>query len=237
MVPDNLWNATQPYAANALSALPESRTLAQVMTPWTVQSGYPVLRVSLRNADAVITQQRFLLNPEQSSNNAWDVPITYTTSHEPNFSNTTPSLWLLASQNEAVIENVLHGGTGWIILNIQATGSARSISDYCKRQLLSYQGFYRVNYEDQLWLEIEDGLKSENFDGIDVISRTLIVDDVFNLARASQLPYTTALDIISYLEEETEYYPWHAAFTSFNFLRRRIGQNEVLEPLLSVLFL
>lgn len=97
-----------------------------------------------------------------------------------------------------------------------------------------YAAFYRVNYETQLWQELEQGLKSENFDGIDVISRTLIVDDVFNLARASQLPYTTTLDIVSYLVQETEYYPWHAAFTNFNFLRRRIGQDEILEPFLSV---
>lgn len=85
-----------------------------------------------------------------------------------------------------------------------------------------------------MWLEIEKGLKSENFDGIDVVSRTLIVDDVFNLARARQLSYTTAFDILSYLESETEYYPWHAAFTNFNFLRRRIGQDEILEPFLKV---
>lgn len=94
--------------------------------------------------------------------------------------------------------------------------------------------FYRVNYEDQLWLEVEKGLESENFDGIDVISRTLIVDDVFNLARARQLSYNTAFDVLSYLEREVEYYPWHAAFTNFNFLRRRIGQDAVLEPFLTV---
>lgn len=91
-----------------------------------------------------------------------------------------------------------------------------------------------MNYEEQLWLELERGLKSADFDGIDVVSRTLIVDDVFNLARASQLPYTTALDVVSYLAKETEYYPWHAAFTNFNFLRRRIGQDEILEPFLKV---
>lgn len=73
-------------------------------------------------------QQRFLINPEESSNNTWDVPISYTTSHGPNFANTTPSLWLLSSQNETVIENVLHGGTGWILLNIQATGKVLSIA-------------------------------------------------------------------------------------------------------------
>lgn len=164
----------------------------------------------------LVHQQRFLINPDESSNNTWDVPITYTTSHGPNFENTSPSLWLLSSQNETVIENILHGGTGWVILNLQATA------------------FYRVNYEEQLWLELERGLKSSNFDGIDVISRTLIVDDVFNLARASQLPYSTALDIVSYLNQETEYYPWHAAFTNFNFLRRRIGQDEILEPFITV---
>lgn len=60
------------------------------------------------------------------------------------------------------------------------------------------------------------------------------MDDVFNLARAGEISYIRALDIVSYLENETEYYPWYSAFTAFTFLRRRIGQDDVLEPLLKV---
>lgn len=97
-----------------------------------------------------------------------------------------------------------------------------------------FAGFYRVNYDQTLWSAIESALKGDNFGNISVINRALIVDDVFTFARASQIEYSRALDIISYLENEIEYYPWHAAFTSFSFLRRRIGQDETLEPHLRV---
>lgn len=56
MVPQDLWNAVEEFAADALANLPETRTLTEIMDPWTLQSGYPVLRVTLRGADAVITQ-------------------------------------------------------------------------------------------------------------------------------------------------------------------------------------
>lgn len=57
-MPQDLWDAVEEFATDALSALPETRTLTQIMNPWIVQSGYPVLNVSIRGADAVITQVR-----------------------------------------------------------------------------------------------------------------------------------------------------------------------------------
>lgn len=68
-------------------------------------------------------QKRFLLNASETSDLKWDVPITFTTSHEINFNNTATDLWLLASENETRIANVLHGGTGWIALNKQGIGN------------------------------------------------------------------------------------------------------------------
>lgn len=63
----------------------------------------------------------------------------------------------------------------------------------------------------------------------------MILDDVFNFARASYMNYFRALDIASYLVNEEGYYPWHVAFNAFTFLRRRIGQDETLEPFLRVI--
>lgn len=53
VVPQDLFNAFDEFASGAL---PPSRTLSQILGPWTEQSGYPVLRVVLRDNDAVITQ-------------------------------------------------------------------------------------------------------------------------------------------------------------------------------------
>lgn len=93
-----------------------------------------------------------------------------------------------------------------------------------------------MNYDDTLWSALEEGLKSDNFDGIDVLNRAQVVDDALNLARAGQLSYSTALDVISYLENETEYYPWYSALTALSVLNRRIASNEALSDYFKVIF-
>lgn len=97
-------------------------------------------------------------------------------------------------------------------------------------------GYYRVNYDDVLWAEIEEALKSEDFGGIHVLNRAQIVDDVLNLARARIVTYTRALDVISYLEHEEEYYPWYSALTALSYVKRRIGNDATLKELFDVRF-
>lgn len=58
VVPQDLWDAMEEFATDALTSLPEARNISQILNPWTLQSGYPVLNVVLRGADAVITQVR-----------------------------------------------------------------------------------------------------------------------------------------------------------------------------------
>lgn len=58
-----------------------------------------------------------------------------------------------------------------------------------------------------------------------------IVDDVFQFARAGLMTYNRAFNILSFLENETEYAPWVAAITGFNWLRNRLAGSEYLPRL------
>lgn len=209
--PTKLFDALSPFASD----LPDGRTFHEVMTTWTEQPGYPVINVVLNGNDAVITQQRFYLNTSYTSDSKWDIPLTYTISHDPNFVNLT-TIWFPANAENITIENILHGGSGWVVFN------------------LGEIGYYRVNYDDALWTEIQNALHSDEFGGIATINRAQIVDDVFNLARAGLVSYSTALNVVSYLEHETEYYPWYSALTALSYLNRRIGKDETLGPLFEV---
>lgn len=108
-------------------------------------------------------------------------------------------------------------------------------------------GYYRVNYEPDMWTSILTALKAANHSGIHVSNRaqvrkTLlsydrrnsfnvrlfsrrakIVDDVLNLARADYVDYTLALQTVQYLEQERHYLPWLAAFNNLAYVYRRIG--------------
>ncbi|CAH2070916.1 unnamed protein product, partial [Iphiclides podalirius] len=52
---------------------------------------------------------------------------------------------------------------------------------------------------------------------------TQIVNDVFQFARSGLMTYTRAFNILSFLENETEYAPWMAAITGFSWIRNRFA--------------
>ncbi|XP_053679539.1 membrane alanyl aminopeptidase-like [Anopheles nili] len=175
------------------------------MEPWTVQSGYPLVTVTSHESGFTLTQKRFLVNePSHSDETRWPLPVTYATK-SADFVNTKPTFYTGASfdipmQDAANVQ--------YFILNNQQVG------------------YYRVNYDAPLWNKISKALKSEGFGGIHVLNRAQIVDDLFNLARGDIVPYGTALDILEYLKEETEYAPWLAAVNGLTTLSRRIHADD-----------
>ncbi|KRT82230.1 Peptidase, partial [Oryctes borbonicus] len=200
--PDQLYEALNNFAPDTL---PED--LNVIMESWTENAGYPVVTVSRNESVITLKQERFLLNSAATSNFKYYVPITYTTQENSNFGNTTVTRWLLPTADLNI--ELEEESTGWIIVNLLETG------------------YYRVNYDDELWDALKEALLSDNFGDIPVINRAQIVDDILNLARADKINYTRALDVTTFLENEQSYYPWYAAFNAFAFLRRRIGTSDI----------
>jgi aminopeptidase N len=95
------------------------------------------------------------------------------------------------------------------------------------------QGYYRVTYDDTLWDKISTVLDSKNFNDIDEISRSQIVDDLLNLARAGTKTYTNVLNTLKFLKRDDSYYTWYAAFNGFSYLLKRTS-DETLTKLLTV---
>lgn len=96
------------------------------------------------------------------------------------------------------------------------------------KQMRVLSGFYRVDYDSTLWESIKTQLQ-ENHLKIDVLNRAQIISDSYNFARSGlesgygDWSYADTLDILSYLEDEDEYYPWYAAIVGNNQLLTRIG--------------
>ena len=57
-----------------------------------------------------------------------------------------------------------------------------------------------------------------SFKAIRPIDRSSLLDDVFNLASATQLNYSTALSITRYMSSENHYFPWHTARVGLNYI-------------------
>ncbi|XP_073817389.1 membrane alanyl aminopeptidase [Musca autumnalis] len=200
-VPSDLFTVWKKYIPNNFQTYADG-----LFQSFTEQVGYPVITFNLTTpTNLVISQKRFLLKEGDGAdpNLVYTVPITYTTSVEKDFEATTPKLFITPSTGPVTVQ--FPSNVSWIVGNVQETG------------------YYRVNYDVKSWHGIHHALLSNNWGGIHELNRAQVVDDLFNLARASVIDYDLALDVLAYLKTETNYLPWTAAFNGYNYLVIRLG--------------
>ncbi|XP_042901838.1 aminopeptidase N [Parasteatoda tepidariorum] len=177
-----------------------------VMDSWTLQTGYPVVKVTrdYTAGTATVQQTRFLLESSEKDSSRWEIPFTYTDGANPDW-NPITKLWLHKTNGSI---KGLPGADHWVVGNIQEVG------------------YYRVNYDDHNWkLLIKQFL--ENHEVIHPVNRAQIIDDSLDLARAGHIDYHLALNMTLYLKEEDDYLPWKAALYGFSFIDSMISRSAV----------
>lgn len=207
-VQDDLWQ----FLSDASSGDGVDIDVKAVMDTWTLQTGYPVIKVErdYSKQSAKLTQKRFFLSKKEHNDSSygtetWHIPITYTSSVERNFTSTSPKTWFYKS-NESIMLDASHGvptSNDWMIFNVRGTA------------------YHRTNYDNANWKLLNQQL-SANHETIDVTNRALLIDDALDLARAGELDYETALNMTLYLEKEFEYVPWDVALSNFAFIDRML---------------
>lgn len=177
------------------------------MDTWTLQTGFPVVKVSLENNLITLEQERFVYSntskyilDQEDKDPLWWIPVSFTTYEEMNFNETQPSKWIPRTKKYQFEDGSL-GQSRWYIFNIQQTG------------------YYRVNYELKNWVAITSHLTNiQHFKKIASTNRAQLIDDSMNLARGGYLPYEIALNLTTYLQLEDDYVPWKAAMSTFGFI-------------------
>ncbi|XP_063230541.1 uncharacterized protein LOC134535398 [Bacillus rossius redtenbacheri] len=174
-----------------------------IMHTWTLQAGYPLLTVTRDyvSGQVTVSQERFLLQPGNGSdagNSSWWVPLTYTSGSELDFQSTAPRAWLPAG-GDSISLALSVAPSDWLLLNVQQTG------------------FYRVNYDERNWR-----LLAAQLGRVPPVSRAQLLDDSLALARAGRLGYPAALELLRFLEQETDYVPWNSALNGLAFLEKRM---------------
>lgn len=181
--------------------------IKHIMGTWTKQKGFPVVNVTkVTETEYHLTQNRFFSNPDNANeadsvseyNYRWHIPITYQTDKN---SNSTLE-WFKNEDTELKI--TLDFAPKWIKFN--------------KDQV----GYYRVNYEPDMWTTLINLLKDET-ETLSIANRGHLINDAFSLAEATILPYETALNLTSYLTKETQYVPWSVASTNLLNLKNRLS--------------
>lgn len=210
-VQDELWtfltNVTNPSKLDGF-------TIKQIMDTWTLQEGYPVLLVTrhYQNQSLTLKQKRFVFDPNSSNQTSayinpfkplefqWYIPYDYMID-----SKLSTFHWL--APNETIYLENIRTSNDWILFNVNQFG------------------FYRVNYDNQNWHLIMQGLKI-NSSQFPTVSRAQLIDDSFNLARSGDIDIDIPMSLSTYLCHELNYIPFSSFSTNIQYPTIMFGQNE-----------
>ncbi|KAH0560346.1 hypothetical protein KQX54_003721 [Cotesia glomerata] len=185
VVTNDLWRAFQEVYDERFGDKPLD--IKETMDPWIEQTGTPVVNVSRNYETGEITLiQKNSRN--ENPKNKWRIPINFATKSNPDFSRTTPTMWMEVDQQVTTIPDVKTDD--WIIVNIQQ------------------RGFYQVNYDKENWKLIADYLNSKDYTKIHAVNRAQLFDDIFRLYSTDKSYLEILVNITSYLHQETDYLPW-----------------------------
>uniref|UniRef100_A0A8C1F0K0 Aminopeptidase n=1 Tax=Cyprinus carpio carpio TaxID=630221 RepID=A0A8C1F0K0_CYPCA len=169
----------------------------EIMNRWILQMGFPVVTIDTRTGN--VSQKHFLLEPEAVVDRKSE--FKYVVKHH---------------HCDITFENPSYKSNGcvkphkneWVLANLHVSG------------------YFRVNYDLGNWERLLSQLES-NHQVIPVVNRAQILDDAFNLARASIINITLALRTTKYLLHEREYIPWEAALRNLNYFFQLFDRSEV----------
>lgn len=66
-----------------------------------------------------------------------------------------------------------------------------------------------------------------NSSSIHTVNRAQLLDDAYNLARATLLDYKLAFNLTVYLKEDNEYLPWEAFLDAFMYIGNMLAKTPV----------
>lgn len=205
--PNYLFNEFQKIIDQDNIALPSS--FKNIFETWSNNAGYPVLTLKRVNNELTISQNRFLLKEDGMQYPKMYVPINVITEANIDRANTKPTHWLEPLKDVNFQRDDI-GDDKWMLLNYNVSG------------------YYRVMYELSNWKLLASILRTSAFDDIkiSVLNRAQLIDDAVNFGKANQLSFDVALDLLSYLERETDYVPWAAASNALPYFDLNLRGNK-----------
>lgn len=180
--------------------LPPTVSVHDILNTWTLQSGFPLIRVARvdtvtpATSTITITQEPFLNDTSNPlGKQRWYVPITIetpTTSYTPG----DQVQWLLPTDPNKVLAATINP-TEYIILNPQQTS------------------YYRVMYDSNTSNLILSQLETDH-EKFDLKTRSALIDDNLNLGFNGYQSIEVGLSFTKYLKNEKTLVPWATFVTN-----------------------
>ncbi|CAL8126798.1 unnamed protein product [Orchesella dallaii] len=206
------WNLFEVIERHAFThgVYPTVASITEIMESWTLQPGYPVIRVDfISNQMIALSQERFFDQPLEAKIIPlfWYIPITTLTDKTKvsYLEKRLPTTWL--SKMEPTTVMFIEEEFDWIIINSDASV------------------FARVLYDDALIKRIQKYLNVSP-QIFSALSRAQIIEDSFELAWAGYSRIETALDFTKYSGNENEPIVWSAALNGLGKIYNMLVDDE-----------
>ncbi|XP_070493424.1 aminopeptidase N-like [Chironomus tepperi] len=207
-------NPTKLFTALQSSLGDENQfNLTTALSSWTTQAGYPILHVERSGNKLKFSQQRY----PAGNGEIYAIPLTFATKSNAKFDVKTAGYWIKTKEEEVDVNVFGINGTDWIIFNNQQVG------------------YYRIDYSDDLWHAIADGLR-HNVKTIDLINRRILQEELnIGMTVSKSISASTMLEILSTLENERSNLVWNDANVNIQFLNRTLMNTVVYENYMELL--
>ncbi|BET03125.1 Aminopeptidase [Nesidiocoris tenuis] len=185
---------------------PSKKPVRAVMSSWTKQMGFPVIRVTASEQDGdsrilTVTQEKFVADNSESDNWLWMVPLTFSVKGREE--EVCHSEVLETRTAKIRIPNVPEGA--WVKLNPGTNG------------------VYRVQYPQNLLDQLIPAIEDKSLPPLD---RLGIVDDLFALVKAGQASSAQVLKVLAAMRNEDNYTVWNIIGNCMSKLRSLISNTD-----------
>ncbi|XP_017862194.1 PREDICTED: puromycin-sensitive aminopeptidase isoform X1 [Drosophila arizonae] len=198
---EDLWEALQEAS---------SKNVGAVMSSWIKYKGFPVVTVESKQKSETqrvlrLTQSKFTADGSQpAKNNLWVIPISVSTSRNPN---QIAKTFLLEKESmEIVLDNV--SADDWIKINPGTVG------------------YYRTRYSKDMLEKLMPAVESMQLPPLD---RLGLIDDMFAMVQAGKASTVDVLRLVGSYRNETNYTVWTAITNSLTNLHILISHTDLMD--------
>ncbi|CAD6215605.1 GSCOCG00000417001-RA-CDS [Cotesia congregata] len=197
---EDLWAALQEMS---------NKPVGEVMSTWTKQQGFPVIKVQQRQQGndrvLMLTQEKFLADGSvDESKNLWMIPLSVSTSKSPN--EVALSTVMSEKEKQVVIKDVPEGA--WIKINPGTIG------------------FYRTRYDSQALSLLMPALKDRTLPPLD---RLGLFDDLFAMVQAGHTSTVDVLKCMQAFQYEDNYTVWSSIISSLGKIGILLGHLDIYD--------
>uniref|UniRef100_A0A8C1MJ88 Leucyl-cystinyl aminopeptidase n=1 Tax=Cyprinus carpio TaxID=7962 RepID=A0A8C1MJ88_CYPCA len=196
---EDLWNSLFQVSKQNLN-------VSEMMNTWTVHKGFPLVIVERKGTQVTLTQEHFLLNAENSTDDSslWHIPLTYVNDSCSVPSSCKQVFHLKDKTGEACPQEYQ---VKWLKFNFRS------------------DGFYIVHYDEEGWKNLIDALKGD----VTVLSckdRAALINNIFALSRSGKVSFRDVLNLMEYIRNETQTAPLTEALFQLGQIFRLLDKRS-----------